>query len=63
MIFIINLTRGQMRFLTSVARVTCLVLDNRFILFQLLQATRFVCTCFPLDPYVVLQKIHIYLSQ
>ena len=29
MIFIINLTRGQMRFLTSVARVTCLVLYNQ----------------------------------
>ena len=28
MIFIINLTRGQMRFLTCVARVTCLVLGN-----------------------------------
>ena len=26
MIFIINLTRGQMRFLTCVARVTCIVL-------------------------------------
>ena len=28
MIFNINLTRGQMRFLTCVARVTCLVYDN-----------------------------------
>ena len=28
MIFNINLTRGQMQFLTCVARVTCLVIDN-----------------------------------
>ena len=33
MIFLINLTRGQMRFLTCVARVTCLVYINTGILY------------------------------
>ena len=31
MIFIINLTRGQMRFLTCVARVACLVYIIQFV--------------------------------
>ena len=39
MIFIINLTRGQMRFLTCVARVTCLVIYNytriKYIIYNL----------------------------
>ena len=35
MIFNINSTRGQTRFLTCVARVTCLVFANMLILEQL----------------------------